>query len=57
MTSLVAIQSLIAQAESETRELKRPGETLWAFLNGEHVMELTITKTRSVSLICPLAIL
>lgn len=42
MTSLAALQSLIAQSESETlklklstTELKRAGETLGAFLKGE----------------------
>lgn len=42
MTTLATIQSLIAQGESETlelkrstAELKRAGETLCAFLNGE----------------------
>lgn len=42
MTTLAALQTLIAQGESETLELerstaerKRAGETLCAFLNGE----------------------
>jgi hypothetical protein len=42
VTTLAALQSLIAQGESETlevkrstAELKRAGETLCAFLNGE----------------------
>lgn len=33
--TLAALQSLIAQGESETLELKPAGETLCALLNGE----------------------
>lgn len=35
MTTLAALDSLISQGESETLELKRAGETLCTFLNGE----------------------
>ena len=35
MTPIATLQTLIAQGESETAELRRVSETLCAFLNGD----------------------